>query len=110
MVKVPADPLIAHRTFPGGGRKGQQRDPLIVISGHVPQGLTDLRQISQVVMLGHQLAVMPLFGALYHTHSDLVEVQNCGGCLSEIVDSPVYRITDGMSSSHHNIIIHPEAS
>ena len=42
MMKIPADPLIAHGTLPGSRRKGQQRDPLILIGGHVPQGLTNL--------------------------------------------------------------------
>lgn len=75
MVKIPADPSIAHRAFPGGGRKAQQRHPLLVISGHVPHSLTDLWQIPQVVMFGHQAPIKRLFVPLNRTHSDVMEVQ-----------------------------------
>jgi hypothetical protein len=76
MVKIPADPPIAHRAFPRGCRKVLQRHPLLVISGHVPQGLTDLGEKTQVVMGCHQLAVNGLFVALNKTDSHFVEVQN----------------------------------
>src|ERR1700746_1638974 len=75
MVKIPTDPPVPYRTFPGGCRKVQQRYPLSLISGHVPQGLTDLRQIPQVVMLGHQLTMKGLFVGLNRTHLHSVEVQ-----------------------------------
>jgi hypothetical protein len=75
MVKIPADPPIAHRAFPRGRRKTQQRHPLLVIGGHIPQGMTDLGQIPQVMMRRHQLAMKRFFAALNGTDSHFVEVQ-----------------------------------
>jgi hypothetical protein len=69
VVKIPADPPIAHRAFPCRGRKAQQRHPLILVAGHVPKRLTDLGQIAQVVMRRHQLAMKPLLVVLNGTHS-----------------------------------------
>jgi hypothetical protein len=46
------------------------------------QGVTDLGQLPQVVMLGHEAAVQELFGPLQHMHPDFIEVKNCGWSLS----------------------------
>ena len=76
MVKIPTDPPIPHCAFPRGCRKTQQRHPLLVIGGHVPQSVTDLGQISQVMMRRHQLAMKRLFAAFNGTDLHFVELQN----------------------------------
>jgi len=68
MVKILSAPLVAHHIFSGGRRKDQERDPLILIAGHVAQGTTDLGNIPQVVKLGHQAAQKRLSGALNDIH------------------------------------------
>ena len=54
VAKIPADPGVTRRALPGRRGEAQQRQPLPVPGGDIPQGVADLRQRPQVVMRLHQ--------------------------------------------------------
>ena len=51
----PPDPAIPHCTFPGGGRKTEQRHPFGLPAGYVPEGFANLGERAQIMMRVHEL-------------------------------------------------------
>ena len=44
------------------------------MGGDIPEGMTDLGQITQVVVLPHQLAVVPFFAFDYRANAQCVQI------------------------------------
>src|SRR5208283_4861455 len=65
----------ARRALEGGGGKTQQGHPFVTPGRDIPQGLADLRQSSQVVVLPHQFLVARLVAGPSGPHDDLTQVQ-----------------------------------
>lgn len=78
MAKIPTDPGVARGTLPGRGREAQQRQPLAVPGGDIPQSVPDLRQRAQVVMGLHQRLEALLLGRGDGLEDDLAKVNARG--------------------------------
>ena len=97
MAQIPADPAIARSTLQRTGRKAQQGNPLLLPPGHIPDGLADLRQCAQVMVLPHQLLVAPLLARTNWLHNDLVKVQpRLSGIYSREHSKPLNRCPEGI--------------
>jgi hypothetical protein len=78
MAKIPADPGVTRGALPGRGREAQQRQPLALPGGDIPQGVPDLRQRAQVVMGRHQGLEARLLGRGDGLEDDLAQVHARG--------------------------------
>jgi len=76
MAKVPAYPAIPCCTLQGRCGKTYKGDPLIVPADHIPQGLSDLGQSPQVMMLLHKHLIVCLLGRANRAHNDFFQVQD----------------------------------
>jgi len=71
----PSDPTIPCRALPCAGGEAQQSQPLIAPEGHVPKGLADLGQRSQVMMGLDELLETRLFARTDGPDKDLLQIQ-----------------------------------
>src|SRR5215831_5638371 len=71
--RAPADPGIARSAFQGGRTPAQQRHPLLLEKGYVPEGFANNRAQAQIMVGAHQVLPSPSFLAAYGTDDDRVE-------------------------------------
>ena len=84
MAEIPADPTVTGRTLPRRGTENQQRQPAIVPSGYIPQGMANLGQRAEIVM-GIQKRSKACFLARNHgTQNDLAKVQAQGLAATDV--------------------------
>jgi len=84
---VPPDPAVTRGALQSRGGKTQQRRPLPINEGNVPQRVADLGQVAQVVVLLHQFAVAWLLATEDRTNGYLLQIK---------LHSPLYTWVNGI--------------